>query len=351
MPRYAKDLLHDEIELYYDGKPGENTVARLRENGWKWNLKKQCWRAKNTEENVKFATKECSKKFSSKFANKKPEPKTSKKTTKAQSLPLSQDLESQEQTLDNSQSEVATTLVSEQTQQPQNTTPKTTQEVAKTEVDLPASEQQDSKQQRLKDTTPKKQLQTKVTNQTQLPVAPKKAVEKPSFSVEENVVEFAQNTPNGVTVIKITKGQDNAYRISSKNGLIMCADCKKHISIRSPKCMYCGASLGKTLDVYFKLQHKKKDAEDQKQTIKDQKAFKKQNVDLFEERHEIFFSREHRKYLMDLKLPEFNVIIKRSEYICANKNALPYFSQDNWMRLMRLTDEGFEKEIEKLKKN
>ncbi len=344
MPRYAKDLLHDEIELYYDGKPGENTVARLRENGWKWNLKKQCWRAKNTEENVKFATKECSKKFSSKFANKKPESKTNKKTVNAQSLPANQDSVNQEQILENAPNEVAaTTLI---TEQPEQTEPKAIQEITKIQTDLPASEQQSLES----TTTPKQQLKTEVTKQNQLPVAPKKAVEKPNFSVAENFVEFAQNTPNGVTVIKITKGQDNAYRISSKNGLIMCADCKKHISIRSPKCMYCGASLGKTLDLYFKLQHKKKDAEDQKQTIKDQEAFKKQNVDLFEERHEIFFSREHRKYLMDLKLSEFNVIIKRSEYICANKSVLPYFSQDNWMRLMRLTDEVFDKEIEKLKK-
>lgn len=362
MPRYAKDLEHEGIELYYDGKPGENTIARLKEHGWRWNPKKNCWYAKNTEENVKFATKECAKKMSSKFLNKREEPKPKKqKNEKTKEQPTTDKSDGFEFETSETNQPTIVKDTSSQTLQKQLNTQELDKKNAKNNCENISLDNKVSLAESMSDNknTPvspddsgvtKPEIKQKNVTEKAVKTAVKKQEEKPVFEVAQNYVEFAQNTPQGVTVIKITKAQDNTYRISSKNGLIMCANCKHHISIRSPKCIFCGTGLGKTLDAYFKLQHKKKDAEDEKQSTKDQEIFKKQQIELFEENHEIFFSREHRKYLMDLKINDFKTVVKRSEHIIQNKASLPYLSQDNWMRLMRLTEERFFEEIEKIKK-
>lgn len=176
----------------------------------------------------------------------------------------------------------------------------------------------------------------------------KKRIAEQLSNVSEKQVEFAQNTASGITYIKITKNSNGKYRIASQNGLITCSKCKKQISVSSDKCIFCGTDLQRTLDVYFNLLINKKIAVQNKNSTNDEAVIKKQNIDLFEERHEIFFSKEHRKYLTDLKFSDFKEVMRRSEYIYERKDVLPYFSQSDWMKLMRLSEEDFISEIKKL---
>lgn len=43
---------HNGIEVYFPGKPDEETRAALKSQGWRWHRAKQCWYNKNTEENL-----------------------------------------------------------------------------------------------------------------------------------------------------------------------------------------------------------------------------------------------------------------------------------------------------------
>ena len=56
-------LKHNEeyhgIELYFDKKPSEATIANLKEQGFRWHRTKKCWYAKETETRSDFANKLC----------------------------------------------------------------------------------------------------------------------------------------------------------------------------------------------------------------------------------------------------------------------------------------------------
>lgn len=43
---------HNGIEVYFPGKPDEETRAALKSQGWRWHRAKQCWYNKNSEENL-----------------------------------------------------------------------------------------------------------------------------------------------------------------------------------------------------------------------------------------------------------------------------------------------------------
>lgn len=47
------------IELKYINKPSQNTISRLKRNGWKWNNASGVWYKKNSNETLSFAIKEC----------------------------------------------------------------------------------------------------------------------------------------------------------------------------------------------------------------------------------------------------------------------------------------------------
>lgn len=42
----------DGVEVYFPGKPSEATRAALKTSGYRWHKKKQCWYARNTEQNL-----------------------------------------------------------------------------------------------------------------------------------------------------------------------------------------------------------------------------------------------------------------------------------------------------------
>lgn len=42
----------DGVEVYFPGKPSEATRAALKTAGYRWHKKKQCWYARNTEQNL-----------------------------------------------------------------------------------------------------------------------------------------------------------------------------------------------------------------------------------------------------------------------------------------------------------
>lgn len=42
----------DGVEVYFPGKPSEATRAALKAAGYRWHKKKQCWYARNTEQNL-----------------------------------------------------------------------------------------------------------------------------------------------------------------------------------------------------------------------------------------------------------------------------------------------------------
>lgn len=43
---------HNGIEVYFPGRPDEETRAALKAQGWRWHHAKQCWYNWNTEENL-----------------------------------------------------------------------------------------------------------------------------------------------------------------------------------------------------------------------------------------------------------------------------------------------------------
>lgn len=43
---------HNGIEVYFPGKPNDETRAALKSQGWRWHKQKQCWYNRNTEENL-----------------------------------------------------------------------------------------------------------------------------------------------------------------------------------------------------------------------------------------------------------------------------------------------------------
>lgn len=45
------------VELYFEGKPSKETLTELKENGYRWNGKKVCWYAKQSNETLEVANK------------------------------------------------------------------------------------------------------------------------------------------------------------------------------------------------------------------------------------------------------------------------------------------------------
>jgi len=360
MPKFLKDAKHNGIELYFDGKPSEKYIITLKEHGWRWNPAKKCWYTSDTEDNVRFAKKLCDVKKTSKALTATAKPLKDQKTQKTQTENAKECLEkkqSEAKTSENSTSEEyeKVTENGEKTKEIIELQLIPIEKVEKEPKQRKAKNNKDNEIQQEKpveekaETTAKSEPAKSESSAKMQATAESKAKKQPIATVvSENVVEFAQNTPAGVTKIKITKVGDRGYKISSTNKLIICADCKHHVSINTPRCLFCGASLAHSLEIYFNLQHKKKKAENEKQTVKDLESLKKENVNLFEERHELFFNREHRKYLMDLKEDDFKTVMARSEYIFNNREKLPYLSSDVWMRLMRLENGDFEREIKLL---
>lgn len=43
---------HNGIEVYFPGKPDEETRTALKSQGWRWHSTKKCWYNRNTEENL-----------------------------------------------------------------------------------------------------------------------------------------------------------------------------------------------------------------------------------------------------------------------------------------------------------
>lgn len=53
----CKVLLNEElkgIELYFEGKPSQDIRGKMKENSFRWNGKKSCWYAKQTEKTLKL---------------------------------------------------------------------------------------------------------------------------------------------------------------------------------------------------------------------------------------------------------------------------------------------------------
>ena len=51
-------LLNNElngVEIYFNGKPATEILTKLKENGFRWNSRKVCWYAKQSEETIKTA--------------------------------------------------------------------------------------------------------------------------------------------------------------------------------------------------------------------------------------------------------------------------------------------------------
>lgn len=59
MPTYLYNKVQDGIEIRFDKKPANYILDYLKQEGWRWNRDKQCWYAKRSESNRRFADELC----------------------------------------------------------------------------------------------------------------------------------------------------------------------------------------------------------------------------------------------------------------------------------------------------
>ena len=59
MAQYKINIQLDGIEIYFDEKPTDDVLQRLRDNRWRWHRGKHCWYSRISEESLQFANKLC----------------------------------------------------------------------------------------------------------------------------------------------------------------------------------------------------------------------------------------------------------------------------------------------------
>lgn len=59
MAQYKINIQLDGIEIYFDEKPTDDVLQRLRDNRWRWHRGKHCWYSRISEESLQFANELC----------------------------------------------------------------------------------------------------------------------------------------------------------------------------------------------------------------------------------------------------------------------------------------------------
>lgn len=62
MPVIKYDDEHNGIEIYFEEKPSEDILEKLKSNGWRWHRQKKCWYAINNSLNLSTANEICAPK-------------------------------------------------------------------------------------------------------------------------------------------------------------------------------------------------------------------------------------------------------------------------------------------------
>lgn len=59
MAQYSINIQLDGIEIYFDEKPNDDILQKLRDNRWRWHRGKHCWYNRISEEALQFADELC----------------------------------------------------------------------------------------------------------------------------------------------------------------------------------------------------------------------------------------------------------------------------------------------------
>ena len=59
MAHYLRNTEKNGIEIYFDGKPSDDVLNRLKDNRWRWFRAKSCWYNRYSAENEAFAKELC----------------------------------------------------------------------------------------------------------------------------------------------------------------------------------------------------------------------------------------------------------------------------------------------------